>query len=209
MRRLPVYLLLDTSGSMRGEPIEAVNSCIKAMVSALKQDPYALETVNICIMTFDIDAKVVVPLTPVGELQVPHFNVPQSGPTHLGLALKILNQLLGEDVCKSTKEIKGDWAPLVFVMTDGMPSDTQLFQQQCPKIRQFGLASVIGCVAGPRTNKDDLRPLCDCVVSLDTMDSAAFMSFFQWVTTTISSSNKSLGIEKDIKLPPPPAEIRI
>ena len=31
MRRLPVYLLLDTSGSMRGEPIEAVNTGIRVM----------------------------------------------------------------------------------------------------------------------------------------------------------------------------------
>lgn len=44
MRRLPVYLLLDTSGSMYGEPIEAVKNGVQVLVSTLRQDPYALET---------------------------------------------------------------------------------------------------------------------------------------------------------------------
>ena len=50
MRRLPVYLVIDTSGSMRGESIHAVNVGIQAMLSALRQDPYALESVHISIM---------------------------------------------------------------------------------------------------------------------------------------------------------------
>lgn len=38
-RRLPVYLVLDTSGSMSGEPIEAVRVGMKALVAELKGDP--------------------------------------------------------------------------------------------------------------------------------------------------------------------------
>ena len=44
IRRLPVYLLLDCSGSMSGEPIEAVKQGIKALLTELKGDPQALET---------------------------------------------------------------------------------------------------------------------------------------------------------------------
>ena len=44
MRRLPVYLLLDTSGSMYGEPIEAVKNGVQTLISTLRSDPYALET---------------------------------------------------------------------------------------------------------------------------------------------------------------------
>lgn len=43
MRRLPVYLLLDTSGSMHGEPIEAVKNGVQTLLTTLKQDPYALK----------------------------------------------------------------------------------------------------------------------------------------------------------------------
>jgi uncharacterized protein YegL len=53
MRRLPVYLLLDTSGSMKGEPIEAVKVGLSSLLASLRKDPYALETVHICLLTFD------------------------------------------------------------------------------------------------------------------------------------------------------------
>ena len=57
MRRLPVYLLLDTSGSMMGEPIEAVKNGVDTLVSSLRQDPYALETAHLSIISFDTHAK--------------------------------------------------------------------------------------------------------------------------------------------------------
>lgn len=63
MRRLPVYLLIDTSGSMRGESIHSVNVGVQAMLSALRQDPYALESVHISIITYDNEAWEYVPLT--------------------------------------------------------------------------------------------------------------------------------------------------
>jgi uncharacterized protein YegL len=58
MRRLPIYILLDTSGSMRGEPIEAVKTGLRALLSSLSRDPYALETVYLSIITFDREAKI-------------------------------------------------------------------------------------------------------------------------------------------------------
>ncbi len=58
MRRLPVYLLLDTSGSMHGEPIEAVKNGVQTLLTTLKQDPYALETAYVSVITFDSTAAV-------------------------------------------------------------------------------------------------------------------------------------------------------
>ncbi len=63
MRRLPVYLLLDTSGSMHGEPIEAVKNGVQTLLTTLKQDPYALETAYVSVITFDSTARQAVPLT--------------------------------------------------------------------------------------------------------------------------------------------------
>lgn len=209
MRRLPVYLLLDTSGSMKGEPIEAVNTGVRAMINALRQDPHALETVHVSILTFDREANVVLPLTPIDALQIPVISTPESGPTHLGLALETLNGRIALEIRRSSAEAKGDWAPYLFVMTDGRPSDIQSFEEQCPRIRKLGFASVIGCVAGPKARMEDLKPLCDHVVALDTMDGASFAGFFKWVTSTISGGSKSIGASGAVGLPPPPPEIQV
>lgn len=209
MRRLPVYLLLDTSGSMRGEPIAAVNNGLHVLVSALRQDPHALETVHIAILTFDVEVRVVVPLTPVDELLVPEILTPQSGATHLGLALGALAAEVRRNRRVASAGHPADWAPLLFVMTDGKPSDVGLYGEQCPVIRDLGFAARIGCVAGPRARTDDLKPLCDHIVSLDTLDATAFAAFFQWVSAAIAGGSRSVGAGGTRPLPPPPPEIQM
>ncbi|MEO5346364.1 MAG: VWA domain-containing protein [Magnetococcus sp. YQC-9] len=201
--------MLDTSGSMRGEPIEAVNMGIRVMISALRQDPHSLETVNVSMITFDTVARVVLPLTALDELVIPEIVTPQSGATHLGMALQTLEEQILLEIRRSTPERKGDWAPLLFVMTDGKPSDTFLFEQMCPRIRSLGFANIIGCVAGPRARKEDLQALCDHVIALDTLDSAGFISFFTWVTSAVSGGSRSMGTATSLVLPPPPPEIQM
>ena len=59
MRILSAYLLLDSSGSMRGESIEAVKTSERIMMRALRQDPNALETLHVSRITWDAATKVV------------------------------------------------------------------------------------------------------------------------------------------------------
>ena len=137
MRRLPVYILLDTSGSMRGEPIHSVNVGLQSMLSALRQDPYALESVHLSIITFDLEAKVYLPLTPLDQVQLNNIDVPSAGATFMGAALELLAEQVSHQIQKSSDEIKGDWRPLLFVMTDGSPSDVYAYQQAVPVIQQL------------------------------------------------------------------------
>ena len=88
MRRLPVYILLDTSGSMYGEPIEAVKNGVQILVSTLRSDPYALETAYLSVITFNSTAQQDVPLTELSSFQQP--NLTASGCTALGGALSLL-----------------------------------------------------------------------------------------------------------------------
>ena len=92
MRRLPVYLLHDTSGSMYGEPIEAVKNGVQTLISTLRSDPYALETAFISIITFNSSAQQVRPLTELASFQQPSIDA--SGCTALGEALNLLAQKL-------------------------------------------------------------------------------------------------------------------
>lgn len=209
MRRLPVYLLLDTSGSMRGEPIHAVNTGLKAMLSALRQDPYALESVHLCIITFDLEAREYLPLTPLDQVQLDDITVPDAGATFMGAALELLVHLADRDLQKTTQDAKGDWRPLVFLMTDGSPTDVQAWRQAVPEVRRRHFGSIIACAAGPKAKQQFLLELTERVVSLDTMDSATFSGFFKWVSASVASGSGSVGATEAAPLPPPPPEIQL
>ena len=209
MRRLPVYLLLDTSGSMTGEPIESVKVGLSSMISVLRQDPHALETVHIAIITFDREVKLLTPLTALDEFQMPALEPPESGPTFLGEALQMLCGQVDKDIIKTTTEQKGDWKPLLFIMTDGKPSDVQKYNEAIPEVQRRSFAKIIACAAGAKGDPQALRKLTSDVVSLDTMDSNSFSAFFQWVSSTISSGNVSMGATTSLTLPPPPPEVNV
>ncbi|WP_289202153.1 vWA domain-containing protein [Xylanibacter rodentium] len=210
MRRLPVYLLLDCSGSMYGEPIEAVKNGVQVLVSTLRQDPYALETAYLSIITFDSSAQQVSPLTELAAFQQP--NIQASGCTALGEALALLSQKADQEVTKTTAEQKGDWKPLVFIMTDGEPTDDLNKGLAEFKKRKWGM--VVACAAGSGANTDTLKKITECVVSLDTADSATIKAFFKWVSASVSSGSMKVeetGAEATTlnELPPPPPEVNI
>jgi uncharacterized protein YegL len=210
MRRLPVYLLLDTSGSMYGEPIEAVRNGVQVLVSTLRQDPYALETAYLSIITFDSSAKQVTPLTELSSFQEPSIDA--NGCTVLGEALSLLANCVDREVTKTTADVKGDWKPLVFIMTDGVPTDDITKGLNEFKKRKFG--TVVACAAGAGADTNTLRQITENVVSLDTADSGTIKAFFKWVSASISTG--SMKVEEAgqevgslSELPPPPAEVNI
>ncbi|RYD27366.1 MAG: VWA domain-containing protein [Verrucomicrobiaceae bacterium] len=208
-RRLPVFLLLDTSGSMKGEPLESLRVGLQALVSSLRQDPYALESVHLSVITFDREVKELCPLTSLESFQCPVITCPDAGPTHLGAALQVLCATVRREVRATTPERKGDWRPILFVMTDGSPSDLMAFEEALPLVKSVGFASIIACAAGPKARREPLEKFADHVVTLDQMDGSTFASFFKWISSTISSGNRTMGVSSVLPLPPPPSEIHV
>lgn len=207
MRRLPVYLLIDTSGSMTGEPIESVKVGLEAMLSSLMGDPFALESANISIITYDREVKVILPLTPLEDIQLPEITCPESGPTNMGAALKTLCEQIDSEVHLSTPTQKGDWMPLLFLMTDGKPSDIMEYNEAIPEVKKRKFATIVACAAGSKAKTEPLQQLTDQVYTLDTMDKSSFSQFFKWVSSSIGVGNRSIGATSDLILPPPPEEV--
>lgn len=210
MRRLPVYLLLDTSGSMSGEPIEAVKNGVQVMISTLRQNPQAIETAFISVITFDASAQQIIPLTDLASFQM--VDIRASGTTALGEALSLVAERIDNEVQQTTMERKGDWKPLVFIMTDGIPTDD--WQRGLEQFKRRKTAFTVACAAGSGADSSILKQITDNVVSLDTADSSSISKFFSWVTASIGvTSTKIEDSGKEIggfsELPPPPAEINI
>ena len=210
MRRLPVYLVLDISGSMTGEPIEAVKNGVQVLVSTLRQDPYALETAFLSVITFDSSARQIVPLTELSMFQMP--DIQATGTTSLGEALSLLSNKVSTEVAKTTAEVKGDWKPLVFLMTDGEPTDN--WQQGLNDFKNQKFGMVVACAAGSGANTSILKQITEIVVQLDTADSATIKAFFKWVSASVSTGSQKIEASgKDVsglnELPPPPPEVNI
>ena len=209
MRRLPVYFLLDTSGSMNGEPIQALNNALTGMINTLRTDAQALDSLWISIITFDREVKEIVPLTELALFQLPAITCPQSGPTHTGKALEFLHKKVPAEILKGSATQKGDWKPLLFLFTDGKPSDLMLYREMIPKIQAINFGSIICCAAGNMADDALLKELTNDVVHLDTTDSSTLKQFFKWVSETIEQGNKTQGTGESFLLPPPPSEINI
>lgn len=158
-RRLPVYILIDTSGSMKGEPIESVKVGLSDMIASLRLDPYALETACISIITYDRDVRQILPLTALEDLQLPEIECPDSGPTHTGAALNMLCNCYDNEVNMGSKEQKGDWMPLLFILTDGKPSDLQVYDEAIQKVKQHQFTNIVACAAGPKAETEPLKNL--------------------------------------------------
>ena len=183
MRRLPVYLLLDTSGSMHGEPIEAVKNGVQILLSTLRQDPYALETAYLSIITFDSRARQLVPLTELALFQAPVLQV--TGTTSVGEALSLLADKVESEVTKTTADVKGDWKPLIFLMTDGSPTDD--WKKGLQRLKQVKTGMIVACAAGHGADTSILKQITEIVVELATADSNTIKAFFKWVSASIST----------------------
>ena len=194
IRRLPVYLLLDCSGSMSGEPIEAVKQGIKALLTELKGDPQALETACLSVITFNSTARQISPLT---ELTA-------GGATALGGALHVLADCIRTEVRTSTATQKGDWKPLVFLLTDGAPTDN--LDEGIEALKSVSTGNIIACAAGANANTNTLRKITNNVLMMNNLTAGDLAAFFAWVSGSIKASSKSIDAKpgEAIQLPPPP-----
>jgi uncharacterized protein YegL len=134
--RCPVVLLLDTSASMQGAPIQELNGGLRALDETLKADPLAALRVEVAIVTFGghvqaIDVRegrdVAIPFDAEQAFVTVDAFVPPtliaSGNTPMGEAVRC-----GLELLRARKEIYKQngmdyFRPWVFMITDGQPTD--------------------------------------------------------------------------------------
>jgi len=210
MRRLPVYILIDTSTSMRGDPIEAVKVGIMSLIESLNQDPYALETVCLSIITYNATAEQIVPLTEVYKFRVPEITA--KGRSALGEALMLLTTKIPEEVNKTTSTAKGDWKPLLFVLSDGGYSGP--IAKPIAEFKKIPFGVVVACAAGEKSHIDVLKKITNDVIQISSTDSTSIKSYFRWISSSICTTSMKIENAGDYnmtidELPPLPNEIKV
>jgi uncharacterized protein YegL len=192
--RFPVYLLLDTSSSMSGEPIEAVRQGLKALLDDLRNDPVVEDITYLSIITFDSSANQILPLTELASIVEPVLTA--GGNTALDDAFRKLEHAFNTELRKKgTDTQKADYKPLVFLMTDGAPNDDswKTYAKRLKDSRSW--YDLIVCGAGPGVSDEFLhynrRELTESVLKLDTLQPDLLKKFFKLVSQSIKVGSKS------------------
>ena len=188
MPRFPIYICIDTSGSMRGEPIKRVYEGLTMLGSSLRQNPYLLEMAYLSIITYNVHAKETVPLTELMEFPFTTQEFTCSGASCLGAPLEFVAQSVRRNCIRSTANTKGDWKPGLFIFTDGKPSDPFAYQAMIPTIRAL-FQDIQVFTVGQKADLIALKQLTDTVVPLETATTIDLSHFFDFVESTIGSVN--------------------
>lgn len=191
MRRLPIYFLIDVSESMVGEPIKQVQAGMETIVKELRMDPHALETVYLSIIAFAGRTQKLSSLTEIYNFYPPQL--PIGGGTSLGAAMNFLMDDMDKSIIKTTLEQKGDWKPLVFLFTDGVPTDSVDLALERWNTKYKKSANLVAISLGSNADTRVLSRLTEDVLRLNTTDATSFKSFFKWITDSIKSTSTSIG----------------
>ena len=195
MRRLPVYFVLDVSYSMAGASYEQLQEALASIVATLRRDPYALETAYLCVIAFAGKPKTITPLVELIAFRPSELAL-GSG-TSLGAALEHLMNEIDRDVVKTTPEIKGDWRPVVFLLTDGHPTDSTAAATRRWNTSFRNRANLVAVSLGGQADQAVLRALTEDVVVFNEAAPDAFARFAKWVSMSIQTQSRSVSAGND------------
>jgi uncharacterized protein YegL len=192
---------------MEGEAIEAVKQGLAALHTNLMGDPTAVESAFVSVITFHDTAQQIVPLTEIAQFQPPELDA--GGLTALGAALKLLIDCVDREVRRTSNGVKGDWRPLVFIFTDGEPSDA--WQEHASQLRGKRLGNIVALACGEQANLDVLRTITDSVYLMRDMSAHSFGQFFRWIssTVTLASQGRTIETPRGLEMPPPPPSVEV
>lgn len=191
MRRLPIFFVLDVSESMAGDNVRQLSQGLERIVRKLRTDPYALETVFISLIVFAGKARTLTPLVDLATFYPPRL--PLGSGTSLGKALDHLMAEIDKTVVKSTADQKGDWRPMIYLMTDGKPTDEAQAAIERWRTHYAKKASLIAVGIGKHASMDELNRLTQDAFHLTADSENDFHKFIDWVSMSCSIQSQSVA----------------
>jgi uncharacterized protein YegL len=186
---------------MIGAGLAGMRQGISSMLRSLRQNPHALETAWISFITFDSRAELKTPLQSLEEVQPPRLKVRPG--TSLGSALLLLSERILQEVQRGLPggAAKGDFRPIVILITDGQPTDDwRTALQDLNATVKIANIYAIGC--GDEIDFAGLREITDVVLNLQQTDEQGWSKLFVWISDTVSTASRGVadGDEREAML---------
>jgi uncharacterized protein YegL len=199
--RCPCVLLLDTSGSMSGEPIQELNAGLLAFKEDLMADSLAVKRVEISVVTFG-PVRTHNPFQTADVFQPPRLAA--GGDTPMGAAISQALRKVEERKAQYSNAGVSYYRPWVFLITDGGPTDawqpaaTQLREAVAGKKLAFFAVAVQGADLDRLTEISPRRPL--------QLKGLKFRELFSWLSNSLGAVSRSSPSQEMLALPPPSSD---
>ncbi|HOG59533.1 MAG TPA: VWA domain-containing protein [Anaerolineaceae bacterium] len=182
-------LLLDTSGSMDGDPIKQLNKALNEFKETVCKDPRTRERVDIAVVEFNDSPTVRQGFVPIPEMNT--FSLKAGGGTNMTAAFRTAIPMIKERTRILKKAGAQPYKPWIVLISDGFDNNIREISQEIAQQSKEGKLKVIALgVEG--YDSDTLHELAPGgVIKLHGYN---FSEFFDWLHKSFAViSSKSPG----------------
>ncbi len=200
--RCPCVLLLDTSGSMQGEAINALNEGLKTFKEELNRDNLAKKRVEVAILTFNSDVNVVQDFVTADQFEPPTLKA--QGLTVMGSAIHKGLDMVSSRKAQYSASGVAYYRPWVFLITDGEPQGEpdSLIEQAAQRIKEDEANSRVAFFAVGVEGANMARLSQIVARSPLKLVGLNFQEMFIWLSASMQRVSQS-RMDEQIPLPPP------
>ena len=196
--RVPICILLDTSGSMEGEAISELNKGIRLFIEELQSDVLTLYSADVCIITFGGDVRIIKDFGPLEGFNVETFSA--QGLTPMGEAVTRGLELLSERKEQFKEQMIAYFQPWLVLMTDGVPTspDWVSSAREVSMLVNSKKLVIFPVATGDNVDMNILKKFSPNKDPLK-LKGLKFKPFFQWLSASVSQLSQSVPGE-EVKL---------
>jgi uncharacterized protein YegL len=189
--RVACLLLLDTSGSMAGSPINELNAGIRTFKDELMSDPLAAKRVEVAIVTFGSAPNIVQEFVGAQDFDPPTLRA--DGLTAMGAAIEEGLRRLEARKQMYRQNGLAYYRPWVFLITDGAPTDPVLNAANLVRSGESSNKfSFYGVGAGNAADFNRLNAICPVERPAVALSGLRFRELFSWLSKSMSSVSRSV-----------------